>query len=65
MVGALGVDPEFQHPARSVECARDAALAVQFADVADVDKHNVRIAFNLIASGAATVSISAFASASI
>src|SRR6185295_18133959 len=38
---ALRVDPEFQHAARTMEGAGNAALAVELADVADVDEHGV------------------------
>src|SRR5437762_14054271 len=41
VVGALRVDPEFQHAARAVECAGDHALALELADIAQVDEHNV------------------------
>ena len=41
VVGALRIDPEFQHAARAMEGAGHLALALQFADVADIDQHDV------------------------
>src|SRR3954465_10589140 len=35
-VGALRIDPEFQHAAGTSECAGDAAVALDLAGVADV-----------------------------
>src|SRR3984893_14469677 len=36
VIGALGVNPEFQHPARSMERAGNVAVALEFANIADV-----------------------------
>src|SRR5690606_24109165 len=41
VVGALGVDPEFEHAARRMQRAGHAAFALQFARVADVDQHDI------------------------
>src|SRR6185503_11918847 len=41
VVRALRVDPELQHAARAMEGAGHLAVALQFADVADVDEHGV------------------------
>ena len=38
---AVRIDPELQHAARAMESARHLALALQFAEVADVDQHHV------------------------
>src|SRR6185312_16059588 len=40
VVRAAGIDPEFKHAARAMEGARDFAVALQFADVADVDQND-------------------------
>jgi len=47
MVGSLRIDPEFQHPARGMERARDAAVAIELANIADVDEQDVRIILQL------------------
>src|ERR1700688_1533652 len=41
VIGALRVDPEFQHAARAMEGAGHLTVALQFADVADIDQHHV------------------------
>jgi hypothetical protein len=41
VIRALGVDPELQHAARRMEGARYDAVALEFANVADVDELNV------------------------
>ena len=41
VIRAFRIDPEFQHAARAMEGARHLALALQFADVADIDQHDV------------------------
>src|SRR5205823_3215614 len=41
VVGAVGIDPELQHAARAVEGAGDHALALELADVAEVDEDDV------------------------
>src|SRR5262245_41691694 len=40
-IGALRIDPEFEHAARAGECARDLAVALDLARVSDVDDHNI------------------------
>lgn len=47
VVGAFGIDPEFEHPARRVEGAWNATFARQFSDIAQIDNHNVGIVFEL------------------
>src|ERR1043166_1641460 len=47
VVRALRVDPELEHAARAVEGAGHAALAVEFADIAQVDEHDVVAAVEL------------------
>src|SRR5207253_11009285 len=47
VVGALRVDPELEHAARAVKGARHAALAIELADVAQVDEHDVVAAVKL------------------
>src|ERR1043166_5527136 len=47
VVRALRVDPELEHAARAVEGTRHPALAVEFADVAQVDEHDVVVAVEL------------------
>src|SRR6185312_7797777 len=42
-IGALRIDPEFQHAARAGERAGDLALALDLAGVADIDDHHVRV----------------------
>src|SRR6185312_10179118 len=41
VIRACRVDPEFQHAARAMEGAGHAALALQFADVADIDQKRI------------------------
>src|SRR5262249_60056851 len=38
---ALRIDPEFEHPARAMEGAGHATLAVELANIAQVDEHDV------------------------
>ena len=47
VIVAARVDPEFQHAARTVEGPGNAALALQLADVAQVDEHDVVAAVQL------------------
>src|SRR3984893_17143688 len=44
---ALRIDPEFQEPARAMERARHPGLAVELANIADVDQHDVRLPVQL------------------
>jgi hypothetical protein len=41
VVGALGIDPEFEHAARAMDRAGHLSLALQFARIADVHEHHV------------------------
>ena len=41
VIRALRIDPEFQHAARAMKGARDAAVAMQFAYIADIDENDV------------------------
>ena len=41
MIGACGVDPEFEHAARAVKGAGHPSFPLKLAGVAKVDKHNV------------------------
>jgi energy-coupling factor transporter ATP-binding protein EcfA2 len=41
VVGAVRIDPEFEHPARRVDGAGNHAVPVQFADVANIDDDDV------------------------
>src|ERR1700674_5413859 len=47
MVGALRVDPEFQHPALRMERAGNVAVALEFANIADVHQEDAGIVFEL------------------
>ena len=47
VIRAFRIDPEFQHAARAMKGARDFAVALQFADVADIDQHDVVLALQL------------------
>src|SRR6266516_1042000 len=47
VVRALRIDPKLQHAARAVEGAGDAAVAVELADVAQIDEHDVAAAVQL------------------
>src|SRR6516165_8626790 len=38
---AVGIDPEFQHSARTMKGPRDAPLARELANVAQVDEHDI------------------------
>src|SRR6266540_6919312 len=42
-VGALRIDPEFQHAAGAGEGAGNLAVALDLAGVADIDDHDIRI----------------------
>jgi hypothetical protein len=42
-VGALRIDPEFQHAAGARECAGNLAVALDLARVSDIDDHDVRV----------------------
>jgi hypothetical protein len=42
-IGALRIDPEFQHAARAGESAGDLALAFDLAGISDIDDHDIRI----------------------
>src|SRR5215475_13632296 len=41
VIRALRVDPELQHPSRTVEGAWHASIALQLADIANIDQHGV------------------------
>src|SRR5262245_36520384 len=41
VIPALRIDPEFEHAARAMEGARHAAVAVELANVAQVDEHDI------------------------
>src|SRR5262249_45044848 len=47
VIRALRVDPEFQHAARAMERAGNAAVAVELADVAQIDEYDVVAAVQL------------------
>src|ERR1051326_4064148 len=47
VVRALRIEPEFQHAARAVEGAGNAAVAVELADVAQIHEHDVAAAVEL------------------
>src|ERR1700728_4964332 len=38
VIGALGIDPEFEHAARAMKGAGHAAFALELANVADIDE---------------------------
>ena len=40
-IGTRRIDPELEHAARAMEGAGDLAVALQFADIADIDQHGV------------------------
>ncbi|MEH2548845.1 hypothetical protein V1283_005490 [Bradyrhizobium sp. AZCC 2262] len=42
-VGALRIDPEFQHAAGAGECAGDLAIALDLAGVSDIDDYDARV----------------------
>src|SRR5262249_54949927 len=44
VVGALRIDPEFQHPARHIERTGDLAVAFALARIAQIDEHHVIVA---------------------
>jgi uncharacterized membrane protein len=44
VIRAFRINPEFEHSARTMECARHPALAFKLARVAQIDKNHVRIA---------------------
>src|SRR5882724_13416000 len=46
-VGALGVDPHFEHAARHIDRTRDRAITPQLAWIADVDEGDTRLAMGL------------------
>jgi uncharacterized membrane protein len=41
VIGTLRIDPEFQQAARTMKGARDPAIALEFANIADIDKHGI------------------------
>ena len=41
VIGAFGIDPEFEHAARDVARTRDPAGPGELADVAEVDEHDI------------------------
>src|SRR6185369_8346393 len=42
-IGALRIDPEFQHAAGAGECAGDLAVAFDLAGVSDIDDYDARV----------------------
>src|SRR5271165_3110746 len=45
VIRTFGIDPEFQHSARSMEGAGHTAVALEFTDIAQIDQGDVRIIF--------------------
>src|SRR4029077_6058205 len=46
-IGALRIDPEFEHAARAGEGARDTTFALDLAGIADVDDDDIAVLRNL------------------
>src|SRR5581483_7571416 len=47
MVRSCGIDPELEHAARRMQGARYPSVAIQFPDIANINKNHVRIGFKL------------------